>query len=179
MPFRSGWSRETVARNIEEMIRAGHAQPHAVAASMARARRDYFRVYPNDELPPWLQFPKGYTVRGDYLPSGEPIIARRSKRFAVNPESRDERDAKKLYHDFTGHRVTWKKRVRVPAPRTGLAIGPVLGIMYETVRDGVREQYLHKFRPSSRPHLAISSDGKTALLLGGAWRFTDRGFVDE
>ena len=60
-----------------------------------------------------------------------------------------------------------------------LKVGWCDGILYTTERDGNVEKYIHKFKKSSRPLLAASFDGKNLLLLGGAFRFTDRGIVDQ
>lgn len=79
---------------------------------------------------------------------------------------------------FTGHEARHVQTVSVEVPDTALHIGPCLGIMYETVRDDERIQYVHRFRKNSRPHLAASHDGKFLILLGGAYRFTERGIVD-
>ena len=88
--------------------------------------------------------------------------------------------AARLYKAFTGHGVTKAAQVELPeAPRVGLAIGPCIGIMYETVRDGRREKYIHRFRKGSQPLVVVSADGVSVLLLGGAFTFTERGFVDD
>lgn len=79
---------------------------------------------------------------------------------------------------FSGHDAERVESVSFEVPETALKIGPCLGIMYETVRDGERIQYVHKFRRNSRPHLAASHDGKFLILLGGAYQFTERGIVD-
>lgn len=39
MPLEKGGSRETVSRNISEMVRSGYPQRQAVAASLSQARR--------------------------------------------------------------------------------------------------------------------------------------------
>jgi hypothetical protein len=87
--------------------------------------------------------------------------------------------AARLFSQFTGHKVSRGERVRLPAHSVGLAIGSVLGISYETTRDGKREKYLHEFRRGARPTLAASSDGHQLYLLRGAYRFTERGIVDK
>lgn len=38
MPLKSGKSRETMSSNIKEMVKAGHPQKQAVAASYRKAR---------------------------------------------------------------------------------------------------------------------------------------------
>lgn len=80
---------------------------------------------------------------------------------------------------FSGHDARSVDTVTFEVPETALNIGPCLGIMYETVRDGERIQYVHRFRRNSRPHLAASHDGKILILLGGAYQFTERGIVDK
>lgn len=116
---------------------------------------------------------------------GRAPVRQRKAQFRANPAYRASRGqriraARRLYQEFSGHNVTNARRVRLPKmPTVGLAIGPILGIMYETTRDGRREKYLHKFRKVSRPLLVSSHDGKTVLMLGGAFTFTDRGIVDK
>lgn len=39
MPLKSGTSQETISKNIAEMMRAGHEQKQAIAASLEQARR--------------------------------------------------------------------------------------------------------------------------------------------
>jgi len=39
MPLKSGTSQETISKNIAEMMRAGHEQKQAIAASLENARR--------------------------------------------------------------------------------------------------------------------------------------------
>lgn len=83
------------------------------------------------------------------------------------------------YRRFTGMQPERALRVNYPEnPVAGLAIGPCLEVAYETVRDGVVERYRHKFAPNARPTLVASHDGRQLYLLGGAYRFTDRGIVD-
>jgi len=85
-----------------------------------------------------------------------------------------------LYERFTGHDALELGRVKVPAmPAVGVAIGEVDGILYSTIRDGVLEKYIHKFRKSDRPLFVVSPDGKVLYLLGGDYNFTERGIVDE
>lgn len=81
---------------------------------------------------------------------------------------------------FSGHTVKEALKVSLPnPPKISLAIGKVLGIIYETVRDGRHENYKHMFKASSRPLFAVSNDGKQLLLIGGSYNFTSRGIVDK
>lgn len=87
--------------------------------------------------------------------------------------------AAELYEDFSGHQAKHVEKVRIKIPKNGLTIGTVLGIMYETKRDGKTERYKHEFKERSRPRLAASFDGKQLLLVGGNYQFTNAGIVDR
>ncbi len=69
--------------------------------------------------------------------------------------------------------------VEIPRHDVGVLIGECDGILYTTVRDGKKESYIHKFKKKARPIFAVSHDGTQLYLLMGAYRFTDRGIVDE
>lgn len=62
-----------------------------------------------------------------------------------------------------------------PLAQTYFHVGDVLSISYEIVEKGKIVAYNHDFEQPAA--LAVSFDGKTALLSGGTWRFTARGFV--
>lgn len=84
-----------------------------------------------------------------------------------------------IYERFTGHDAEEVAAVRVPDPPEAVAvIGECDGILYTTVRDGVREKYIHKFRAKDKPLFCVSPDGKQLLLIGGDYDFTERGIVD-
>lgn len=100
-----------------------------------------------------------------------------SRRLTERRE-REIKQAEKLFADFTGHEVEEHATVEVPRMTTGLAIGDVTGILYETIRDGETENYIHEFKKNSRPLLVASHDGNQLALLGGAYQFTDRGIED-
>lgn len=88
-------------------------------------------------------------------------------------------EAVERFTGFKGERPQSVSRVRVPElPHVMLTIGDCIGIMYRTHRGGRTDNYLHRFKKSSRPTLCCSSDGKTLYLLGGAYRVTDRGIED-
>ena len=85
-----------------------------------------------------------------------------------------------LYTAFTGHEDLTISKISIPdAPKELVEIGHVDGILYTTVRDGVTEKYIHKFKKSSRPLFAVSPDGKQLYMLGGAFTFGERGIVDS
>lgn len=61
----------------------------------------------------------------------------------------------------------------------GLVIGELDGVLYNTVRDGVPEKYVHRFRKSSRPLLAASADGTQLEIVGGRFQMTEAGIEDR
>jgi len=110
------------------------------------------------------------------------VLRRQQLRARRNPAERpsDVKRAIRLFERFTGHpgeRIA--KVVKPKIPNVGIAVGKVLGVAYETVRDGRRERYFHRFASHARPLLVASHDGRTVFMLGGAYTFTDRGIVDR
>lgn len=87
--------------------------------------------------------------------------------------------ASSLYEDFTGHDADEVIEVKVRDFNVGMPVGECDGVLYTTVRDGVTEKYIHKFKKNSRPTLVTSFDGRQLALIGGNFRFTDRGIEDR
>jgi hypothetical protein len=110
-----------------------------------------------------------------------PYLHGRTKKKSVksNPSPRTLDDAATLFEDFTGHRADYVKKYTVNWPKTGLIFGKCVAIIYDTVRDGECETYQHEFKPTAQPHLAVSSNGKQLMLIGGNYRFTNAGIVDN
>lgn len=77
------------------------------------------------------------------------------------------------FHEKPPERITTRT---VNFPDTMLHVGRCSGILYITDEG---KEFIHEFRPNSRPQLVASHDGKTLALLGGAFQFTDRGIVDR
>lgn len=87
--------------------------------------------------------------------------------------------ARDLYERFTGHDAEEIGVVKIPSlPKSAAVIGVCDGVLYTTVRDGVKEKYIHRFRAADRPLLAITPDGTQILLIGGRYKFTEKGIVD-
>lgn len=84
-----------------------------------------------------------------------------------------------LFRDF---REREPKRIRVvdfDLPRAVMVIGYVEEIHYTTTHGKKSVLYRHPFQAGSRPLLCSSADGAQLLLLGGRYKFTDRGIVDR
>ncbi len=105
----------------------------------------------------------------------------RARRTNPVPQSKHVqiKDALRLFAEFSGHKGELFSTEKPSVPDVCMVVGLCDGIMYETVRDGKTEKYLHQFKASSRPLLLASHDGKQLILLGGAYDFTERGIVDK
>lgn len=97
-----------------------------------------------------------------------------------NPAPREAiQRAARRFARFTGERARSVEKIPFPEnPGAGLAVGPVLMLGYSAVRDGKRQNYLHKFTERARPMLVASHDGRALYMLGGNYKFTERGIVD-
>lgn len=90
------------------------------------------------------------------------------------------RQARHLYEKFTGHQAKPVPcMVDVDGQEVYINIGRMDAVEYTTTRDGKSESYRHRFHPRSRPQLLASHDGKHARIVGGQFKFTERGFVDH
>lgn len=87
--------------------------------------------------------------------------------------------AVKLFQDFTGHDPAYVDTVNYPVHPVLTVIGYCDGVMYDTMRDGRKEKYVHRFKKGCRPVLAVSFDGKQLYMIAGSYQFTDRGIVDN
>lgn len=88
------------------------------------------------------------------------------------------RQASDLYQRFSGNLPEELLETTVEHFDVGMIVGECAGIMYDTNREGEEEKYIHRFRKSSRPLLVASSDGKSLGIVGGRFRFTERGITD-
>lgn len=107
---------------------------------------------------------------------------KRAVRVRRNPIDNETqlRQAEKLFTDFRGDAPREVLKIDLPTPpRVLLTVGECIGIMYETVRDGRTEKYLHRFKKSARPLIASIPDGHQLYFVGGRYRFTDKGIVDD
>lgn len=95
--------------------------------------------------------------------------------------SREKRikDAADLFAGFTGEQGEVIGHAELPEDDVLMVIGICEAIAYTAVRDGERASYQHEFKPSARPALATSSDGKRLYLIAGSYEFTHRGIEDR
>ncbi len=128
------------------------------------------------DLPPMLPkkaVSKNIRPKNPVPPSSKAGVVSYADRDAISK-------AADLYERFSGHDAEIVGKVRVnPMPKVGVAVGEVDGILYTTVRDGVLEKYIHKFRKADKPLFVVSPDGKSLHLVGGNYTFTERGIVDD
>lgn len=98
----------------------------------------------------------------------------------VPPSSRSRvARAADLFERFTGHGATRGERVRIVVPDVALVVGTLDGLLYTAVRDGIEERYIHEFAKRDRPILAASADGRQLMIVGGGYRMTELGIVDD
>lgn len=88
--------------------------------------------------------------------------------------------AERLLSSFTGSKRFQTKRLTLPdvSNKFLIEIGRLRAVEYVATRDGKTDVYRHEFKVSSRPLLAVSHDGKTLVIVGGRFRFTDAGITD-
>jgi len=162
MPLRNGHSRATVAANIGELRKAGFPAAQAEAIAYKKARRAWREKHRRGPWPVHLK------------PRGTKKSATRR-----NPAAGTKR-ATRAYSAFHGDPPKRRKHCHIPDPPDVVwELGRVIGISYETERDGEKAAYLHEFRRASAPRLVISEDGRAMFLADGAYHVTDRGIEDR
>jgi hypothetical protein len=92
---------------------------------------------------------------------------------------RDMHAAIALYESFREKKPKRLQVVNVDIPTVVACIGHVEAIDYRTTHGKKLALYRHDFVPGSRPLLVVSPDGRCLMLLGGRFKFTDRGIVDR
>jgi hypothetical protein len=87
--------------------------------------------------------------------------------------------AAKAYADFTGHLPKTSYTVQLDgAPIAGYRLGPMVGVAYEATRDGITDQYFHRFSKHARPDLVVKDDGSQLYVVRGRYRVGQRGIQD-
>lgn len=162
-PLAHGYSRETIQRNIRKLRREGYPEDQAIAIAFREARKWFDQYNPGASLLAYLR------------PTKNPVLS-----LSKGPLNSLTLQGKRLYSSFMRRAPARSQKMTIPAlPKVALAIGKVSRLYYVSDRDGEVKEYRHDFVSGSRPLLAVSHDGKSLMLLGGAYRFTDRGIVDE
>ena len=88
--------------------------------------------------------------------------------------------AARRYERFTGETAQNLGKVSIPSlPKAVSCMGVCAFIGYDTFRDGKPEKFIHKFKPADAPMVCVTPDGRQILLIGGRYRWTDRGIVDN
>ena len=105
---------------------------------------------------------------------------RERKENPVRPSKHERLNlAGRLYKRFRGGEPKFIDEYDMDFPDVVMEIGRCDGILYTTVRDGKKEQYIHEFTGKSCPILASSWDGKQIILVGGHYDFTAEGIKDR
>lgn len=165
-----GYSQKTISSNVAELIHAGKPRSLAVTIALRVAREAFFKRHPQGALPLYLTAPGVRRMKNNPSP-----LFKETKNATHEIEK-----ALNLYNEFSGHEGEEVGRVEKPEiPDVAVVIGELEGIAYEAVRDGVKEKYFHKFSKKARPLLCVSFDGDQLLVIGGDYKFTDRGIVDS
>lgn len=178
MPLAKGYSRKTIYANVNEMIAVGHSPNQALAAAHRAARESYFRAHPDGVLPRWIYPPRGTEARHYYR------TAAGWRKLKANPavtlDASDVNAGQKLYARFVGRGADRSMLIAKPRlPDALVCIGEISVIQYVAERDGEVAEYRHPFKKRSRPKMCVTPDGKMVLMLGGAWRFTQDGYIDR
>jgi len=97
----------------------------------------------------------------------------------VRVSKADLRAAVELYESFREKTPRRLSVINFEVPAAVACIGHVEAIDYRTTHGSKLALYNHKFAKGSRPLLCVSADGRCLLLLGGRYRFTERGIVDR
>lgn len=84
--------------------------------------------------------------------------------------------AARLYQSFHEAAPTQVQRVKHRDVKEAMALGRLDSVTYQTP-DG--KLYRHRFIGAARPILAASHDGRQLIVLGGRYRMTWRGIVDQ
>lgn len=92
---------------------------------------------------------------------------------------RQIQDGTELFEEFAGRKPRRADELDHETPEVVIQVGSVVGIQYETTRDGETAEYYHEFRRKSRPILCVGTDGQNLLIVGGRYEFTDHGIEDR
>jgi hypothetical protein len=103
---------------------------------------------------------------------------RRNPRGDARPAAEIERAAQ-LFRGFRESEPGKVTRLELRLPRAAMVVGELHAIAYSTDHGGKREQYLHQFKRGARPVLLAAHDGRSLIIYGGNFVFSERGIVDK
>lgn len=139
--------------------KASKAKPKTKAKSVAR--RSVARKVP----------PKS-PAKARKTAAKKPAAKTRAKRSSAAKVTR----AARLYQSFHEAAPNQVQRVAHPDVKVAMSLGRLDSVTYQTP-DG--KLYRHRFIGAARPILAASHDGRQLIVLGGRYRMTWRGIVDQ
>lgn len=84
-----------------------------------------------------------------------------------------------LFESFREKRPRKLATLKVSIPNVVACMGYLQGIDYQTTHKGKVTLYHHDFSDGSRPLLCVSGDGRQLMLLGGHYKWDERGVVDR
>lgn len=84
-----------------------------------------------------------------------------------------------LYRRFRDQDPEFVDEIITEIPKIGMVVGKCAGVLYDTVRGGKKEKYIHEFSGKSMPLLCASWDGKQLFFVGGDYDFTEDGIKDR
>ena len=84
-----------------------------------------------------------------------------------------------LFKSFREKNPVKLAKLRVTLPKVVACMGHVEAIEYRTTHGRKVTLYKHPFAAGSRPLLCVSANGRQLMLLGGRYKWTDRGIVDR
>jgi hypothetical protein len=127
--------------------------------------------------------PPGWRIGVQPAPDLPPVVKKNPSRRKKNPVPASQyakmKEAIERYKEFTGMEPEFYDAWQVNHPEVGFVVGTLDAVLYTTVRDGITESYQHKFKKNSQPLLCSTHDGKQLVIVGGRYRFTNRGIVDK
>lgn len=109
------------------------------------------------------------------------VVTQRTRKRGIIPNPkrlhRGVRKAVELYSSFHGTQPKWVDEYVIEIAPVAMLVGKVAAIEYETPHNRT-DRFRHEFTGRSRPTLAVTSDGRQLLLLGGQYYFNDHGIID-
>jgi hypothetical protein len=88
--------------------------------------------------------------------------------------------AASLYQRFTKQKAEPFGYAELPdPPKAGAIMGYCDAIEYTTQRKGQVQLFRHKFHQADAPLLVVGPTGTPIIMLGGRYRWTDRGITDR